>query len=133
MPVGAAVIPSVTPSTKPESPPDRQRRDGEQPADSRGRRLRAAQFPAPQQEMARKEIMAHLIENILIDQYLNAIKVTVEEKEIEAVINELKAELNMVKKDYVKELEAMMLTEAEFRSEVQARSSGKVHQATIDR
>ena len=32
----------------------------------------------------------------------------------------LKAEPNMVKKDYVKELEAMMLTEAEFRTEVLA-------------
>ena len=78
------------------------------------------QFPPDQQEMARKEIMAHLIENILIDQYLNAIKVTVEEKEVDALINELKAELIMAKKDYVKELEAMMLTEAEFRTEVTA-------------
>src|SRR4029079_13481391 len=78
------------------------------------------QFRPEQQEMARKEIMAHLIENILIDQYLNAIKVTVDEKEVDSVINELKAELTMVKKDYIKELEAMMLTEAEFRSEVMA-------------
>ncbi len=92
------------------------------------------QFPPAHQEMARKEIMAHLIENILIDQYLTAIKVTVEEKEVDAVINELKAELNMVKKDYVKELEAMMLTEAEFRAEVLAQIEvGEVHQATGDR
>ena len=68
--------------------------------------------------------MAHLIENILIDQYLNAIKVTVDEKEVDSVINELKAELTMVKKDYVKELEAMMLTEAEFRVEVSAQIHG---------
>ena len=122
MPVGAsAVIPSVTPSTKPDVRPTGNAatvNNQSIPEVAVYRALR--QFPAPQQEMARKEIMAHLIENILIDQYLNAIKVTVEEKEIEAVINELKAELNMVKKDYVKELEAMMLTEAEFRSEVQA-------------
>jgi parvulin-like peptidyl-prolyl isomerase len=72
--------------------------------------------------MARKEIMAHLIENVIIDQYLNAIKVTIEDKEVDAVINDLKKELMESKppKDYVKELEAMMLTEAEFRAEVTA-------------
>jgi len=80
------------------------------------------QFPAEHHGMARKEIMAHLIENVLIDQYLNAIKVTLEDKEIDALINELKAELATAKppKDYAKELEAMMLTEAEFRTEVTA-------------
>jgi peptidyl-prolyl cis-trans isomerase C len=76
------------------------------------------QFPDTAKELARKEIMAHLIENTLIDQYLNAIKVTVEEAEVNALINELKAELKQAKKDYEKELEAMMLTEAEFRAEV---------------
>ncbi len=122
MPMGAsAVIPSVTPSTKPDvRPTGNAGMVNNQPIPEVAVYRALRQFPAPQQEMARKEIMAHLIENILIDQYLNAIKVTVEEKEIEAVINELKAELTMVKKDYVKELEAMMLTEAEFRSEVQA-------------
>ena len=83
------------------------------------------QFPANQQEMARKEIMAHLIENILIDQYLVAIKIAVDEKEVESVINELKAELTMVKKDYVKELEAMMLTEAEFRGRCSLNFGGR--------
>ncbi len=78
------------------------------------------QFPVHVRDEARKEIMAHLIENVLIDQYLNAIKVTVDEKEVDALITELKAELTLAKppKDYAKELEAMMLTEAEFRAEV---------------
>lgn len=80
------------------------------------------QFPPATQEMARKEILAHLIENTLIDQYLTAIKIDVEVKEVDALINELKAELIMAKppKDYAKELDAMMLTEAEFRAEVTA-------------
>ena len=81
---------------------------------------RVRQFPPNSQELARKEIMAHLIENVLIDQYLTAIKMAVDEKEVDALINELKAELIMAKKDYVKELEAMLLTEAEFRAEVTA-------------
>jgi parvulin-like peptidyl-prolyl isomerase len=78
------------------------------------------QFPPAHHEMARKEIMAHLIDNALVDQYLNAIKVTLEDKEIDALIKELKDELVTAKKDYAKELEAMMLTEDEFRTEVTA-------------
>jgi peptidyl-prolyl cis-trans isomerase C len=78
------------------------------------------QFPDPHKEMARKEIMAHLIENALIDQYLTALKVTVDDKAVEKVIGDLKGELVTAKKDLAKELEAMMLTEAEFRAEVVA-------------
>ncbi|HET6572670.1 MAG TPA: peptidylprolyl isomerase [Fimbriiglobus sp.] len=78
------------------------------------------QFPAAEHAAARKEILNHLVENALIDQYLNALKVTVEPAEVDKLINELKAELQKAKKDYARELEAMMLTEAEFRTEVAA-------------
>ena len=78
------------------------------------------QFPEAHKDMARKEIMAHLIENALIDQYLTALKITVEEKDVEKLLTDLKKELTDAKKDYVKELDAMMLTEAEFRVEVVA-------------
>ena len=78
------------------------------------------QFPPTHQEAARKEIVAHLVENLLIDQYLGALKITVEEKEVDALIAELKADLEKEKKDMAKELEGMMLTEAEFRVEVSA-------------
>jgi parvulin-like peptidyl-prolyl isomerase len=78
------------------------------------------QFPATEHTAARKEILNHLVENALIDQYLNALKVTVEPAEVDKLVGELKAELQKAKKDYAKELEAMMLTEAEFRTEVAA-------------
>jgi peptidyl-prolyl cis-trans isomerase C len=78
------------------------------------------QFPDQHKEMARKEILSHLIENALIDEYLNALKMTVDEKDVDKLIADLKKELTDAKKDYNKELEAMMLTEAEFRSEVTA-------------
>lgn len=77
-------------------------------------------FPDQHKDMARKEILSHLIENALIDQYLNALKVTVEDKDVEKLLADLKKELTDAKKDYVKELDAMMLTEAEFRVEVVA-------------
>jgi peptidyl-prolyl cis-trans isomerase C len=78
------------------------------------------QFPDAHKEMARKEIVTHLVENALIDQYLTAIKVTVDEKDVNKLVADLKKELSDAKKDYAKELEAMMLTEAEFRTEVVA-------------
>ncbi|MCS7021008.1 MAG: peptidylprolyl isomerase [Gemmataceae bacterium] len=78
------------------------------------------QFPPEHHQLARKEILAHLIENVLIDQYLTAIKVTVDPKEVDKIIQELKDELAAAKKDYNKELEALLLTEEEFRAEVTA-------------
>ncbi len=78
------------------------------------------QFPPHTWEMARKEILAHLIENTLIDQYLTAIKVEVEPRDVEKEIAEIKDEVAKKKQDYAKELAAMMLTEAEFREAVVA-------------
>ena len=123
-PPGSPVVPPVTPpAAKPEVRPTgiAATVNGQAiPEVAVYRALR--QFPDNTKDMARKEIMAHLIENVLIDQYLNAIKVNVEEAEISALMNELKAELITAKppKDYAKELEAMMLTEAEFKTEVVA-------------
>jgi peptidyl-prolyl cis-trans isomerase C len=78
------------------------------------------QFPAAEREVARQEILNHLVENFLIDQYLTALKITAEPAEVDKLIEELKAELKKGQKDYQKELEGMMLTEAEFRVEVAA-------------
>lgn len=78
------------------------------------------QFPPSEHEVARKEILSHLIENALIDQYLNALKIDVEKAEVDKLIDELKTELAKANKDYLKELQSMMLTEVEFREEVTA-------------
>ncbi len=78
------------------------------------------QFPKEEHPIARKEIVSHLIENILVDQYLTALKITVEPAEVDKLIGELKEELKKGMKDYQKELDSMMLTEAEFRAEVAA-------------
>ena len=78
------------------------------------------QFPVEEHAAARKEILNHLVENVLIDQYLTALKMEVAPAETDKLLDELKAELVKGKKDYAKELDAMMLTEAEFRTEVTA-------------
>lgn len=80
------------------------------------------QFPQSEHDVARKEILNHLVDNSLIDQYLTLLKVTVEPAEVDKLIADLKAELAKATppKDYAKELDAMMLTEVEFRAEVSA-------------
>jgi parvulin-like peptidyl-prolyl isomerase len=115
------IIPTVTPPAKPEVIPQGNAATVNGfPITEKAVYRALRQFPDSTKEMARKEIMAHLIENALIDQYLNAIKINVEEAEINALVNELKAELIQAKKDYAKELDAMLLTEAEFRAEISA-------------
>ena len=78
------------------------------------------QFPVEEHGLDRKEILNHLVENTLIDQYLNLLKMEVSPPEVEKLLEELKGELKKSNKDYAKELDAMMLTEAEFRVEVAA-------------
>lgn len=78
------------------------------------------QFPTGEREVARKEILSHLVENVIIDQYLTALKLTAEPAEVDKLIGELKEELKKSSKDYMSELAGMMLTEAEFRAEVTA-------------
>jgi peptidyl-prolyl cis-trans isomerase C len=78
------------------------------------------QFPVAEREVARKEILGHLVDNIIVDQYLSALKLTAEPAEVDKLVDELKGELKKTNKDYTAELNAMMLTEAEFRAEVAA-------------
>ncbi len=78
------------------------------------------QFPLEEHAIARKEILNHLIENMLIDQYLVALKIEITPAEVDKLLEELKAELKKANKDYTTELQSMMLTEAEFRVEVSA-------------
>ena len=91
------------------------------------------QFPAEERDIARKEILNHLVENSLIDQYLTALKLTAEPAEIDKLIGELKDELKKGMKDYTKELEAMLLTESEFRMEVTAQMKWDKFLKTKDR
>ncbi len=114
-------VPPSSPLTKPEVRPTgvAAKVNGQEIPDvAVWRALR--QFPAEEREAARKEILNHLTENLLIDQYLTALPVAVPVKEVDELMTKLKDELTKAGKDYAKELEAMLLTEEEFRAEVQA-------------
>jgi parvulin-like peptidyl-prolyl isomerase len=82
--------------------------------------------PPAHQTQARTEILEFLIDNTLIEQYLQQQRITVEKKDVDARVDKIKAELAEQNKvaqkkqtfeDVLKELE---LTEAELRSQIEA-------------
>lgn len=74
--------------------------------------------PPDNWEKARPEVLNFLIENSLVDQYLELLKVGVEPKQIDTQLDTIKKELTESKQDYRKFLERMDLTEAEFKVEI---------------
>ena len=66
-------------------------------------------------EVARKEIISFLVDMTLIDQYLLALKVTVDPKEIDKRIEEIKKEAG---KDFERFLANLYMTEAELREQL---------------
>jgi len=76
-------------------------------------------IPVDQRAKARQEILSLLIENALIDQYLEQLKVVVDPTVVEARFKELQADSN--KKDpkgFENMLKAMILTEADLRVQI---------------
>jgi len=76
--------------------------------------------PPAEIDKARPEILDYLIDNALIDQFLNAQKIPVDPKEVEARVNEIKSEIKKHGQDFTKVLADLMLTEAELSTQVAA-------------
>jgi len=74
--------------------------------------------PPEERANARAEVIQFLIDNAVIDQYLEALKVTVEAKEVDSRITEFKEELKQQKQDYAAILKGYNLTEAEFKDQI---------------
>lgn len=67
---------------------------------------------------ARPDVIAFLVDNALVDNYLELLKVAVEPKEVDAQLDTFKKELEAAKQEYAKVLEKMDLTEAELKAEI---------------
>lgn len=76
--------------------------------------------PPDKQGEARSEVVSFLIDNALIEQHLVAQAVTVDQKEIDARLGEMKQQLDKEKLAYDKVLHDMMLTEQELRGHIMA-------------
>ena len=91
--------------------------------------------PAAKQKEARGEIVNFLVDNLLVDQFLKEQKVAVEKKEVDARIDEMKAQLARQKQDFNKVLKDMLLDETEFRAHIEAeiRWEKYVHASASDK
>ncbi len=77
--------------------------------------------PPAKRDEARKEVLDHLIETALIDQYvLQLTQYTASKEEVDKKEEVVRAELKQQKKDLNKWLEEMKFTEAELRQEIAA-------------
>jgi len=70
------------------------------------------------QEKARPQIITALIDDALVDNYLELLKITVEPKEVDAQLETIKKDILESKQEYAKVLEKMEITEAEFKKEI---------------
>lgn len=76
--------------------------------------------PPAKQNEARPQIINFLVDQAVLDQYLSEQKIAVEPKEIDKVLDEIKAEAKKENKDLAKVLGEMKLTEAELREHITA-------------
>jgi peptidyl-prolyl cis-trans isomerase C len=76
--------------------------------------------PPARHAEARPAILDFLIENALIDQYLMQLKVEPDKKEVESRVEKIFAEIKKDNKKVEDVLKELLLTEAEFRAQVEA-------------
>jgi parvulin-like peptidyl-prolyl isomerase len=78
-------------------------------------------LPAAKRDEARTQILDYLIENLLLDQYVQQLpQFTVKNEEIDKKLDEVRADLKSQNKDFAKMLQEMKVTEAELREQVAA-------------
>ncbi|WP_020469543.1 peptidylprolyl isomerase [Zavarzinella formosa] len=69
-------------------------------------------------DKARTDILNFLIDNALVDQYLELLKVSVDPKDVDAQLETFKGEVKKADQDYAKVLEKMEITEADLKKEI---------------
>jgi peptidyl-prolyl cis-trans isomerase C len=78
------------------------------------------QVPPDKWGEARPEIIKFLIENAIVDQYLDAIKVNVEAAAVDGQLDKVKKEMDKAGVKYEEMLKKLFLTEAELRAQINA-------------
>ena len=77
-------------------------------------------LPAAKWATARGAILNHLIDNLLVDQYVTQLKIRVEPKEVEDRFAQIQDEAKKNGQDFQELLKKMQLSEAAMRKELQA-------------
>jgi peptidyl-prolyl cis-trans isomerase C len=76
--------------------------------------------PEDKQGLARQEILDYLIDNLLLDQYLQQLGENVDKKEVDAKAKLIRDELERKHEDYAKVMKELMLNETELRTNIEA-------------
>lgn len=74
--------------------------------------------PPARRTEARGEIVEFLIDNTLLDQYLQQMQIAVAPKDVDGRIDQIKQEIAKQKQTYEKVLQELRLTEAELRTQI---------------
>lgn len=74
--------------------------------------------PMDERAKARNEVVQYLIDNVIIDQYLAALKITVAVKEVDDQLTTFKDEVKKSDQDYAAVLMKMKITETELREQI---------------
>lgn len=119
-PLAAAQAPAAPAARPPADPKAVAARVNGQPVYEVAVRRTLDRMPAAQQAAARPEVLNHLIDNLVVEQYLLQLQTAVDKKDVDQKLDEFRAELKKDNKDYDKVLKEYNLTEAELRDEVTA-------------
>jgi parvulin-like peptidyl-prolyl isomerase len=85
------------------------------------RTLSQRRVPPDKRGQARQAFLNFLIDNVLIEQYLRQLQVTVDPKDVDAKLTSVRKEMGLAaKEDWDKWLESMQMTEAELNQEATA-------------
>jgi parvulin-like peptidyl-prolyl isomerase len=77
-------------------------------------------IPEDKRRGARAEIINYLVDNVLIDQELVRTMVTVEKKDVDARVEQIKAEIKKDGKEFATVLKDLLLSEEELRAQIEA-------------
>ncbi|HXG09086.1 MAG TPA: peptidylprolyl isomerase [Gemmataceae bacterium] len=76
--------------------------------------------PPDKHDIARPEILDYLIDNLLIEQYLLQLKIEVDKKEVDAQVEQMRADIKRHGQTFENILKELMLTEEELRGHIAA-------------
>jgi peptidyl-prolyl cis-trans isomerase C len=82
--------------------------------------MRLQRVPPAREAEVRPAVVELLINNALVDQYLDQLKVQVEKKDVDSRIDEITAQMRKDNKKITEELKKLMFSEEEFRAQVEA-------------
>jgi peptidyl-prolyl cis-trans isomerase C len=118
-PAAPATKPAVTPAATPApAPAGVAAHVNGQPVTEAAVSRGLERWPPEKRPAVRPELVAYLVDNLLLDQYLLQINVAIDKKAVDAKVEEIKAELKKINQTLEKKLAEVKMSDAEFREQL---------------